>query len=195
MLRDALIPDAPSPPEGSKIRVHADEDGLTLQWPTPRQGSFKTVLTFVFDCVVLRVTAPRRGALAVMMDNWFIFVCVVVWVVGWTLGAAYVSLKLLSRIRGPGPERIVLTDEALRYLPSNAWNWQELRRIVKRAGSEISVPWHQLASLQLDDSDAGQRLLLDRGPKQVDIGEHLSHAEREWLLDVICQQANRRGYR
>lgn len=192
MSRDALTADAPSPPEGSKIRVQATSSALVLQWRTPRRVSASDILIAIAMFGSGLMLLPWLGAFMATRFSVVGSVLAILWNGGLTLVLAWIFVTLVSHLRGRGPERVILTDESFCYVPGTVWTWKDLRR---RLGSEASIPWHQLASLELYDGENRQRLMFYCAPKWVEIGEHLSHAEREWLLQVIVQRADERGYR
>ena len=123
------------------------------------------------------------------------FVFWLVGLAGWTLGAVHVLVTVTNFFHEPGPERIVLRDTHFRYVPSRVWTWDYVRRLLRRAPSDVRIPWHELASLRLQPTPGRQRLILDRGSYWVEVGKILTDAERAWLADTIGTWADSHGYR
>ena len=135
---------------------------------------------------MLELFARNRG------DDAFILV---LWFTVWTVSEMHLLMIVVNRIRGPRPERVILTDQHLCLVLGTPWSWKQLRRVVRRASSEVRVRKQQLAGLRLANTAGQHRLLLDHGGERLEIGMYLDGLEREWLADVIWAWASQGSYR
>lgn len=186
----------------SRIRVSGGSERLSLHWTAPAREPGER-LSWVLICIFLG--CPALAVLALPLayvaratlraDTRFVFVSVflVVWMLGWSIGLVDLCLGMVNAIRGPAPERIVLSKAHLSYRPSVDWGSEWYLRLLRRPTSELRVPWHQLSSLRLHDTPQRQRLILDRDTYWVEVGKGLSEPERAWLTDTIATWADSHG--
>jgi len=191
----------PPLPAGSRIQLSESGSSLTLQWTTPPRMSRSSFLVeaslglglavWTYAGVVMLTRMLELFARDNRGDDAFILV---LWLIVWTISELHLLMIVVNRIRGPRPERVILTDQHLCLVLGTSWSWRQLLRVVQRASSEIRVRRQQLASLRLENTVGQQRLLFDHG-ERIEIGKHLETPEREWLADVIWSWASQGSYR
>jgi len=182
----------PLPPE-SRLRVNELPGYLSVQWTTTREPSDDNRQRVLYLCVGLALILLALLSWSPSSPSAFVF-----WLVGlagWNVGAVHALVAFSKSLRAPGPERIVLRDTHLRYVPSRVWNWDYVRRRFGGAPPHVRIPWHELPSLRLQPTPGRQRLILDRGTYWVEVGKILTDAERAWLADTIGTWADSHGYR
>lgn len=170
-----------APSAESRIRVSEVSTSITLHWVTSRQTSSRDYWLVCFGVGLgswLLAAQFDRPGLAV-------FLLAAVILAAWTLAGMHALLAVLTFFREPGPEKVILMDRQLRYIPSRVWSWDYVRRVVHSGTSELRVPLHELVSLRLEQTGNRQRLILDRATHWVEVGKVLTDLERTWLADAI----------
>ena len=137
---------------------------------------------------VFREIASGKGALGFL----------VFWLVGWTVGGAFVIASLWRLLQRSIPERLIFAKPELvydtgiqpmavsfDYRTQMDW-WKrvfERRKVIRFAAEEI-------ATIKLRDLEAGNRLTVDHGAERIDIAKTLTEVEREWLFQLIKKEYN-----
>ena len=106
--------------------------------------------------------------------------------------------RYLNFVRGPRPERVILTEHELCHVPSTLRTFRnlvQLRRPLREAKNATLVQKHRISSLTLATARGRQQLVFNDGVRSIEIGRSLENSEREWLADVILKWANDTGYR
>lgn len=198
MTPTALTLACTAPPQGSQIRVRESSGSLRLHWTTPPRLSwdrwFAGGLTGIWllgwsiggVAALWGLLSTPLGARTAMF---------IAWLLVWTIGELHMAMTLVNLVRGPGAERLDLTEQQLCLQPGSNWTWKHLGRLLRGSKWEVRVSRHQLSSLRLDTTEGRQRLIFDHSVHRIEIGRHLADADREWLADVIWKWVNDGGYR
>lgn len=120
----------------------------------------------------------------------------VFWLGAWTVGGALAAYTLYRIIHGPEPEILGLTRTGVRYdsgIPSfeikqysgnTSRDWSSY--FPKRVRAELDR--RRLQSLQLRQTDLGNRLTVDNGATRLDLAKQATEIEREWLYRVLAER-------
>jgi hypothetical protein len=185
----------PRPPEGSTISVAAigSEPTVVVPYPKGGIGQYGICLFLLFwlggwayglHSVLAEISAGKGN-----LFLWF-------WLGGWTLGGAFAAYSVYRIIRGPEPETFGLTKTSVRYdsgIPpfeikqgtkNSGWNWSSY--FPKRVRVELDR--RKLQTLELRQTDSGNRLTVDNGAMRLDLARQATEIEREWLYKVLAER-------
>jgi hypothetical protein len=185
----------PRPPEGSTISITAagSETVIVIPYPKAGFGSYGIGLFILFwlggwgyglHAVVSQIVSGQ--------GNLFLLF----WLGGWTVGGAFAAYTAFRIIRGPEPEILGLTRTSVRYdsgIPpfemkqySGRSNRDWSSYFPKRTRMELDR--RELQSLQLRQTDLGNRLTIDNGATRLDLAKQATEIEREWLYKVLAER-------
>ena len=180
----AAVQAIPRLPPGSRIRMSQAPGRLSFRWRPALPESDNTRTKLVFICLgLLLCYSARPSVKSSLLFQFGAYLLLVFGVACWTLAGAHTYAVVAQRLKGPGPERLTLTESELWLEPSLSGDGDLLMRLLRPV--KVRVRKSDLSSLRLENIGARQRLLFDHGTDQVEIGKHLWHADREWLADVI----------
>ena len=185
----------PRLPEGSAITVTQAGSETVIIVPYAKGGAGRYGILLFMLCWLggwafgeyhaVTELASGRGGLFVLF-----------WLGAWTLGGAMAAYTVFRIIRGPDPETFNLTRNSLRYdsgIPpfeinqsygNSRRNWASY--FPKRVRVELDR--RRLQSLQLRETDLGNRLTVDNGSARLDLASAATEIEREWLYKVLAER-------
>lgn len=190
----------PDPPEGSAISVKPIAEGVRLSWKPRRQRRAFLWATFylaaggaglwlAWTCLRLAFSVPRHAI------GEFLFV-VVSGVILFGL-----AIALFLRQRQLALETVVFTSDGLSH--TGAWSpakaegtfaasdhWllpfkgPNVREILRKREATI-IERAEVTSIRLMGRGRFEHIAVETPTRHVDIGKHVGHADRAWLLDVL----------
>jgi hypothetical protein len=181
-------------PANSSVRVELDEQGwLRLAWrPSHWQPTAKwmgaaqlsvwlLVWGLIEIVVLLQIIAILMGHWGPLGNlQWVLLAVMLVWLPGWTFGGCVAIGYLCGLVRGPTMHYLTMSPSVLIYQPG--WHFAENQF---RSAPRRKIPLAELGNVRLEETEQGQRLIIDHGAEQVEIGPGLSNAEHEWLAEVL----------
>jgi hypothetical protein len=120
---------------------------------------------------------------------------VIFWLVGWTLGGAYVIYSIYRAFRPSVPEQLRLMPDRVTYdsgIPPLQTQFGQPRKeawksmFPKRTRAELDR--RALQSLRLRETGDGNRLTVDANGSRLDIAPSASEIEREWLYQLLTNR-------
>jgi hypothetical protein len=113
----------------------------------------------------------------------------------WTLGGAFAVIHLYRLVRPPVPETLTLKFDRViydpgippfrpSYYPTASEFWKDM--FPKRTIVELDT--HQLATLRLRETGAGNRLTVDANASRLDLAKTCGEIDREWLYQVLASR-------
>jgi hypothetical protein len=130
----------------------------------------------------------ERGA----VDSFLLF-----WLAAWTLAGIAVVYALFRTLRPSVPETLRLTSNGVVYdsgvVPmgssqSGSSSTKEAWSAMYPKRTRVEVDRRRLQSLQLRETDAGNRLTVDIDTRRLEIGRAASEIEREWLYQALVKR-------
>jgi hypothetical protein len=186
----------PRPPEGSIISVTSVGAEMVIVVPYPKGGvgRYGIVLFMLFwlggwafgEYHVATELVSGRGNLFMLF-----------WLGAWTVGGALAGYTVFRIARGPEPEIFNLTRTSLRYdsgVPPLELNWNDGQNYRRSWASyfskrvRVELDRRKLQSLQLRETDLGNRLTVDSGAARLNLANGATEIEREWLYKVLAER-------
>ena len=120
---------------------------------------------------------------------------IIFWLGGWTIGGILVVFTIYRIFRKAVPEQILLNRPNLAYdtgvppfnvsLNMHASNQKGVWKSLFARQKKYEFMPNEIETLQLRETDSGNRLTIDQGSKRHELGAGVSEIEREWLYDYI----------
>lgn len=188
----------PELPANSVIQVEETPEGLELRWLN-RRGNVVAKYGLTLFMMFWLAGWAGGGALAIreLLDEWgskgtmsvFLALLLALWLLAAGLVIAFVIATLTRR----RPEVLALERTRLRHRDGTPpfeygmrqwwryrWLWKLFRRLERTEGDKRIV-----GNVCLDWVGERQRLTLDVGSEQIEIGQHLREPEREWVAEAL----------
>lgn len=191
----------PELPANSVIQVEETSDGLELRWLNPRGNVVAKYGLTVFTMLWLGMWA-RGAAFAIreLLDEWgskgTISPFLAVWLALWLVAGGFAIALVISTLTPRRPEVLALESTRFRHREGTPpfeygmrqwwrwwryrWLWKLFRRLKRTEGDKRIV-----GNVRLDWVGERQRLTLDVGSEQIEIGQHLREPEREWVAEAL----------
>ena len=184
------------PPAGSKIAIMMD--GTDPKIVIPYVGGparYFTGLFLLFWLGMWTVGFKDAGSqvLSGHASGFIIF-----WLGAWTLGGVFAALTLYRAFRPSVPESLELKRNGVTYdsgVPPLQFDTSRRSRNLKDTWNStfpkrvrVDLDRRQLQSLQLRETDSGNRLTIDVDAARLDIASAASEVEREWLARLLAQR-------
>lgn len=118
---------------------------------------------------------------------------VILWLCGWSLGGIVAIFFAYRIFRKPIPERFLLNKPNLSYdtgLPPfnvglQMTNQREYWNTVFARRKKYEFQHSDLRTLNLRDTDSGNRLTIDIGNERLELAKFSSEVEKEWLYNYL----------
>jgi len=188
--------DIPTPPEGSRISIQREADGLLLTWANPTSGwmRFGPAAFLIFWLCGWAVGEAFAIKQLFHSKHSGIDLFLIGWLGAWTVGGFFCATMIYKLLRSPRPERIRLNaqeffyDPGTTFLSVNQFQVQQqtqtpLNFLAKR--KPVTIPKGKLSLFCLERVGERQRLSVDHGSERIEIGALLNEPEREWLKTVL----------
>jgi len=182
------------PPAGSKISIMMDGTDPRIVIPYVSGSARYFTGLFLLFWLGMWTIGFRDAGSEVLSGNASGFI--IFWLAGWTLGGVFAALTLYRVFRPPVPESLELKRNGVTYdsgVPplqfdssrrslKDSWNSTFPKRV------RVDLDRRQLQSLQLRETDSGNRLTIDVDAARLDIASAASEVEREWLARLLAQR-------
>jgi hypothetical protein len=184
------------PPAGSKISIMMDGTDPRIVIPyVAGPARYFTGLFLLFWLGMWTIGFKDAGS-KVLSGNASGFI--IFWLGGWTLGGVFAALTLYRAFRPPVPESLELKRNGVTYdsgVPPLQFDSSRRRGNLKDTWNStfpkrvrVDLDRRQLQSLQLRETDSGNRLTIDVDAARLDIASAASEVEREWLARLLAQR-------
>lgn len=115
------------------------------------------------------------------------------WLGGWTLGGIFAAYSIYRVFRKPIPEQLLLNKPSLSIdtgippfkMNFSATNQKEYWKTMFPKRKKIEFTISDLKSIQLRETDSGNRLTIDKGSDRIEIATSATEVEREWLFKYL----------
>ncbi len=191
----------PDPPPGARIRTKPGAVGIRLSWqPRPHRAAFVwgaaglvTAGWFALTaCEVAIQEGPGPSAERAATVGFLVA----------SVTALGMAAALFLRLRSLAREALVLEPDGLSHLrawsPARAdvgavpsaggWSvFDGLRKLrdITHGRERTSVPKKGVRRIRLMGRGSFEHVAVETRSGHIDLGKHLGHAEREWLLEVL----------
>jgi len=188
--------DLPDQPEGSSFKVRPCDWGWRIAWrPRPHRSAS---IWAVYGLLLAAVAFAFSAFCLPLKEHWIIIgiACV------WALFFAGLAVALFLRQRTLAHEVLVLGRDEVIHFP--AWSparasvafmpdiddWFLLNRIARwreilTARSRTTLTRDQIGEIQLLGKGRFEHVAVTTRSGHCDMGKHLPHADREWLVEVL----------
>ncbi len=181
-----------NPPQGSKIKIEKLNGYPHIIIPHGDGGVFRffigVFILFWLGGWFSGFTYAINQILAGEANTFLIF-----WLGGWTIGGAFAILTVYRIFRKPIPEQLflnrpnMLLDTGMppfkmnfsKYSQSEYWKMVLLKR------KKIEFTDNELKSMELRETDTGNRLTIDKNSERIEIASAATEIEREWLFEYL----------
>lgn len=183
------------PPAGSKIMIVREGPEEVLRVPQSRKGVMPYLVSAFLIFWLGGWILGFKSATSQLMtepDNVFL----VFWLAGWTLGGAFALYFLYINLRPTVAESFKLRLGGVDYdsgvapfkMSFNYTNQTDIWKSIfqKRMRKEFSAA--DLRTLKLRETEAGNRLTIDKGSDRIDLAKSASEIEREWLYGYLSKR-------
>lgn len=180
------------PPQGSKISIGYSGVHTDISIPHGSGGILRffigLFLLFWLGGWTMGFITAGREVLSGDATAFIIF-----WLAGWSLGGVFAVYSLYRIFRPSIPERLILNKPSLSLdtgvppfkmnfsMTNQAEYWKSM--FPKR--KKIEFTSDEMKSLQLRETDSGNRLTLDRGAQRIELAASSTEIEREWLYEFL----------
>ena len=179
------------PPEGSNIVVKAQSITPEIIIPHRKTDPSRLFVGLFLLCWMGGWFMGFVSALKELLEGMEPFL--LFWLAGWTVGGFFAAYMIFRIFRPSVPEKYIFDSGSLKYdsgIPpfkmyfnyaqqNNAWkNIYYKRKVIEFNSSELKT-------ICLRETDAGNRLTIDKGTSRIDLAPSASEIEREWLYKTI----------
>ena len=181
-----------SPPQGSQISVGYSGVHTSVSVPHGSGGTLRFViglflLAWLGGWTVGFVSAGSK-VLSGEANAFIIF-----WLAGWSLGGVFAVYFLYRVFRPSIPEQWILNKPSMSLdtgIPPFKMNFSMTNHMEywksmfpKRKRAEFTSD--EMSSLQLRETDSGNRLTIDQGSQRIELASSSTEIEREWLYQYL----------
>lgn len=183
------------PPSGSRITIVREGPDEVLRVPQPKKGLMPYFVSAFLIFWLGGWAMGFKSATSQLMtkpDNMFL----VFWLAGWTIGGAFALYFPYINLRPSVAESFAFRSGGVGYdsgfapvqmsfnYTSQKDAWKSL--LQKRLRKEFTPS--DLHTLKLRETDAGNRLTIDKDGERLDLAKAASEIEREWLYGYLSKR-------
>ena len=181
-----------NPPQDSNIKMETINGYQHISIPHGKAGIMRffigAFILFWLGGWVMGFTTVVHEILSGNANAFLIF-----WLGGWTIGGLFAMFTIYRIFRKPIPEQLLLNkpnmtiDTGISPFKINfsTYNQKDYWKMLLAKRKEIEFTQQELKSLQLRETDSGNRLTIDKGSERVEIATAGTEIEREWLFEYL----------
>lgn len=187
----------PIPIKGSKIKIDMTDGFNQIIIPHGNGGLLRYFMGAFISIWLLGWSAGLIAAISdiwrsgSIIENFGLFI----WLIGWSLGGCFAIFMLLRIFRKSIPETFLLKDKSLSVdsgiPPFKAkfgyTNQKEMWNLLFFRRKSRLFDKSELKSLQLRETDSGNRLTIDQDTDRIDLASSATEIEREWLFNYLIE--------